>query len=46
MADFYKGQAKLGGRKRGVRNRLSHAFLSDLMEEWAEHGRETLRIAH
>jgi len=42
---FTKGMTKLGGRQRGVRNKLSHAFLSDLMEEWTEHGKETLRIA-
>ena len=42
---FLPGRAKTGGRQRGVRNRLSHAFLTDLLEEWSEHGRETLEIA-
>jgi hypothetical protein len=45
MSNFYKGMAKSGGRQRGVRNKLSHTFLSDLLEEWSEHGKETLRIA-
>jgi hypothetical protein len=45
MVQFSKGMTKIGGRQRGVRNRLSHAFLSDLLEEWSEHGKETLRIA-
>src|SRR5262245_65788033 len=39
---FQKGQ---GGRPRGVRNRLSAAFLNDLLAEWAEGGRQALRIA-
>ena len=42
---FQPGMTKTGGRRKGVRNRLSHCFLSDLLEEWAEHGRETLKIA-
>jgi hypothetical protein len=45
MVDFYKGMKKVGGRQKGVRNRLSHAFLNDLLQEWTEHGAETLRIA-
>jgi hypothetical protein len=45
LSTFQPGRTKSGGRQRGVRNKLSHAFLSDLMEEWAEHGKETLRIA-
>jgi hypothetical protein len=45
MSNFYKGMTKTGGRQRGVRNKLSHTFLSDLLEEWSEHGKETLRIA-
>src|SRR5262249_18095032 len=34
---FQKGQ---GGRPRGVRNKLSAAFLHDLLEEWTEGGRQ------
>ena len=29
-----------GGRVAGTRNKLSHAFLSDAIEAWAEHGKE------
>src|SRR5262249_7281929 len=39
---FQKGQ---GGRPRGVRNKLSAAFLHDLLEEWTEGGRQALKIA-
>ena len=33
-----------GGRVAGTRNKLSHAFLSDAIEAWAEHGKDALRI--
>jgi hypothetical protein len=39
---FEKGQ---GGRRRGARNKLSHAFVMDLLEEWQAHGKEALKIA-
>jgi hypothetical protein len=42
---FLPGRGKTGGRQKGARNKLSHAFLTDLLEEWTEHGRETLKIA-
>jgi hypothetical protein len=42
MALFQPGQ---GGRPKGVRNKLSGAFLNDLLEEWNAGGREALRIA-
>jgi hypothetical protein len=45
MAPFEKGMTKIGGRQKGVRNKLSHSFLTDLLEEWTEHGRATLKIA-
>jgi hypothetical protein len=45
MALFEKGHPKQGGRPKGVRNKLSHTFLSDLLEEWQAGGREALRIA-
>jgi hypothetical protein len=45
MSPFEKGMVKTGGRAKGVRNRLSAAFLNDLLEEWTIGGREALRIA-
>jgi hypothetical protein len=45
MSTFQPGRIKTGGRQRGARNKLSHAFLSDLLAEWEGHGKETLRIA-
>lgn len=33
-----------GGRVAGTRNKLSHAFLSDAIEAWQEHGKDALRI--
>lgn len=45
MTLFQPGQPKTGGRAKGVRNKLSHAFLTDLLEEWSAGGREALRIA-
>ena len=44
MSNFVKGMAKLGGRKPGVKNRLSHKFLEDLEAEWQEGGRIALKI--
>jgi hypothetical protein len=43
MASFEKGQT--GGRARGVKNRLSHAFLTALAEDFEQHGVEALKIA-
>jgi len=31
---FVKGMAKLGGRVKGSRNKISEAFLKDLAAEW------------
>jgi hypothetical protein len=45
MALFQPGQPKTGGRAKGVRNKLSHTFLNDLLDEWSAHGKEALRIA-
>jgi hypothetical protein len=42
MAPFQKGH--VGGR-RGAKNRLSHAFLTALAEDFELHGIEALRIA-
>ncbi len=44
MALFQPGTPKQGGRAKGVRNKLSHTFLNDLLEEWNAHGKEALRI--
>jgi transcriptional regulator CtsR len=33
-----------GGRPAGTRNRLSSAFLEDLLAEWREHGKGAIRI--
>ena len=32
---FQKGMEKVGGRKPGVRNRISQKFLEDLQREWS-----------
>jgi hypothetical protein len=44
MSLFEKGMAKTGGRVRGVKNKLSHRFLSDLLSDYEAHGLETIRI--
>jgi hypothetical protein len=33
-----------GGRPAGTRNKLSSAFLEDLLAEWREHGKGAIRI--
>lgn len=45
MALFQKGQPKGGGRVKGAKNRLSHAFLTALAEDFEQHGVEALKIA-
>lgn len=44
MALFQKGQAKIGGRGKGVRNRLSNALLEALAKDFEEYGEEAVRI--
>jgi hypothetical protein len=44
MALFEKGMTKIGGRAKGVRNRLSHTFLEALQKDFAEHGEEAIKI--
>jgi hypothetical protein len=44
MALFTPGQPKTGGRARGVKNRLSHAFLTALAEDFEKHGIEAIKI--
>jgi hypothetical protein len=41
---FVKGMAKLGGRVKGSRNKISEAFLHDLAAEWAESGPGALKV--
>jgi hypothetical protein len=43
---FVKGQEKTpgSGRQKGVRNKLSEAFLKDLHSEWLRSGPATLKI--
>ena len=45
MTLFEKGRTKSGGRAKGARNKLSHAFLTALAEDFEQHGIETLQIA-
>ena len=44
MSLFQPGQPKTGGRARGVKNRLSHAFLTALAEDFEQHGMEAIKI--
>jgi hypothetical protein len=44
MSLFNKGQPKTGGRAKGVKNRLSHAFLTALVEDFEKHGIEAIKI--
>jgi len=46
MTLFEKGRPKSGGRAKGAKNRLSHAFLTALAEDFEQHGVEALKIAH
>jgi hypothetical protein len=42
---FEKVRPKTGGRAKGAKNRLSHAFLTALAEDFEQHGIEALKIA-
>lgn len=44
MSDFQKGREKTGGRSKGTKNRLSHAFLTDLLADYQAHGAEAIKI--
>jgi hypothetical protein len=44
MALFEPGRPRTGGRARGVKNRLSHAFLTALVEDFEQHGAEAIKI--
>jgi len=41
---FVKGMAKLGGRVKGSRNKISEAFLKDLAAEWEVSGPDALKV--
>ena len=41
---FEPGREKTGGRKLGVRNKLSERFLKDLHDEWERSGSASLKI--
>jgi hypothetical protein len=43
--EFIRGRPKTGGRAKGAKNRLSHAFLTALTEDFEQHGVEALKIA-
>jgi hypothetical protein len=44
MSLFEKGMRKTGGRTKGVKNKLSHVFLTDLLADYEQHGAEAIRI--
>ena len=39
---FLDGHPKLGGRRRGSRNKLGEAFIADLYEDWKNHGTDVI----
>src|SRR5215510_6651150 len=41
---FQPGHVGGPGRRPGVRNRLSNAFLEDLLADWREHGANAIRV--
>ena len=45
MNEFQRGRSKTGGRAKGAKNRLSHAFLTALADNFEQHGIEALKIA-
>jgi hypothetical protein len=47
MSLFEKGQSKVpgSGRTKGVKNRLSHAFLTALADDFEQHGVDAIKIA-
>ena len=45
MALFEKGQPKSGGRRKGVRDRLSTAFLEALAKDFEQFGDETIQAS-
>lgn len=41
---FEPGHAKVGGRKKGSRNKLSESFIKALCEDFDEHGADAIRL--
>src|SRR5262249_20935355 len=41
---FQRGMAKIGGRIKGSRNKISEAFLKDLAAEWEASGPAALKV--
>jgi hypothetical protein len=44
MALFQKGQAKIGGRAKGARNKISQAFLDALAADFEQHGEAAIKL--
>ena len=44
MSIWEKGKAKTGGRVKGVRNKISQAFLEALAKDFEEHGEAAIKI--
>jgi SepF-like predicted cell division protein (DUF552 family) len=44
MSIWEKGKAKTGGRVKGVRNKISQAFLEALSKDFDEHGEAAIKI--
>jgi hypothetical protein len=44
MSAWEKGRAKTGGRLKGVRNKISQAFLEALSKDFDEHGETAIQI--
>ncbi len=44
LSDFNGGMRNVAGRPRGVKNKLSHKFLTDLLADYETHGKEVIAI--
>jgi hypothetical protein len=44
MSLFERGRPKTGGRAKGAKNRLSHAFLEAFAADFEQHGAEVIRV--
>jgi transcriptional/translational regulatory protein YebC/TACO1 len=45
MALFTKGQPKIGGRRKGSRDKIATALLEAIAKDFEHHGEEVVRIA-
>lgn len=45
MTLFQPGMKKIGGRRKGARDRISTSFLEELAKDFEEHGAEVIKIA-